>query len=91
MTNGVITFDDAATFGAALTLGSLSNVAAVVQYLQNNDIGAASTTLAFTATLSGTPHIFVYEQIGNTPSATNGCEDATLSECLRYLRPLRFR
>ena len=71
ISNGIITFDDANTFASALTLTSTAEVAAVVQYLHNNDIGNGGATVAFTATISGTAHTYVYEQVGNTPNAAN--------------------
>ncbi|MES3003128.1 MAG: VCBS domain-containing protein, partial [Pseudomonadota bacterium] len=71
ITNGVITFDDAGTFASALSLTSLAQVAAVVQYLRGNDIGAVGATVAFTATIGSLTHAYVYEQLtavaaGNT-------------------------
>ena len=69
--DGIITFDDANSFGSALPLTSISNVAAVVQYLRANDIGAAGATVAFTALIGLVPHTFVYQQVGATPNATN--------------------
>ena len=69
--NGIITFDDANTFSSALSLTSISQVAAVVQYLQSNDIGNAGATVAFTATIGGVAHTYIYEQVGATQSATN--------------------
>ena len=62
ISNGIVTFDDANTFAGALSLGSTSNVAAVVQYLQNNDIGNAGSTVAFTATIGGTSHTYLFSQ-----------------------------
>ena len=68
--NGIATFygNDAAT--TVRTPTSLSEVAAVVQYLMINDIGAAGATLAFTATFGGIDHTYIYQQGGS--SATNG-------------------
>jgi hypothetical protein len=60
--SGMVTFDDADTYAAALTIDSLADVAAVVQYLQANDLGNAGATVAFTATLSGTTSTFVFQQ-----------------------------
>ncbi|MFD1981493.1 VCBS domain-containing protein [Mesorhizobium newzealandense] len=73
ISNGIITFDDADGFNAALNLSATdtSRVAAAVQYLQNNDIGAAGATVAFTATINGTAHTYVYEQVGATPNPAN--------------------
>ena len=71
ISNGVITFDDADAYSAALNLTSAANVAAAVQYLQQNDLGAAGTTVSFTAIIDGTGHSFVYEQVGDTPNSAN--------------------
>jgi Ca2+-binding RTX toxin-like protein len=61
--NRIITFDDGGnTFASAVSLTSLADVAAVVQYLQLNDIGNASTTTIFTATIGGTAHTYLYSQ-----------------------------
>jgi|AZIJ01.1.fsa_nt_gi Ca2+-binding RTX toxin-like protein len=46
VTNGVVTFDDADTFAAALTIDTDSKLAAVIQYLQANDLGNAGTSFA---------------------------------------------
>ncbi|WP_447932829.1 beta strand repeat-containing protein [Sphingopyxis fribergensis] len=64
VTNGVITFDDANTFSTALSITTDAQVAAVVDYLQRNDLGAAGTTVAFAA--GG--RSFVYQQVGATQS-----------------------
>ena len=69
ITNGIITFDDANTFSAPVSLTSLADVAAVVQYLQANDIGTTGSSVAFVATISGFPHTFVYTQ-GSTGTST---------------------
>ncbi|MGX5844399.1 beta strand repeat-containing protein, partial [Mesorhizobium sp. ArgA1] len=71
ISNGIITFDDANSFSAALSLSATdtSRVAAAVQYLQNNDIGNAGATVAFTATINGTAHTYIYEQVGATPNS----------------------
>ncbi|RWI93539.1 MAG: adhesin [Mesorhizobium sp.] len=73
ISNGIITFDDANSFSAALSLNATdtSRVAAAVQYLQNNDIGNAGATVAFTATINGTAHTYIYEQVGATPNSAN--------------------
>jgi hypothetical protein len=52
-------------------LTSTANVAAVVQYLERNDLGNAGVTVAFTATISSVAHTFVYQQVGDTPNAAN--------------------
>ena len=46
-----------------MSLTSLANVAAVVQYLTKNDIGNIGSTVAFTATIGGLAHTYVYEQL----------------------------
>lgn len=47
ITNGIVTFDDVGTFAGALTITTAAEVAAVVQYLQANDLGNAGATVAF--------------------------------------------
>ncbi len=47
VTSGIATFDDADTFATALALTSEAHLAAVVQYLQANDLGNAGDSLAF--------------------------------------------
>jgi len=47
ITSGIATFDDDNTFATALTLSTEAHLAAVVQYLQANDIGNAGSTVAF--------------------------------------------
>ncbi|MHC2714471.1 VCBS repeat-containing protein [Bradyrhizobium diazoefficiens] len=72
ITNGVITFDDANAFASALTLTSTANVAAVVQYLHNNDIATGTgAAVAFVANIAGTAHNYVFEQVGTTPNAAS--------------------
>ncbi|WP_352679871.1 beta strand repeat-containing protein [Mesorhizobium australicum] len=73
ISNGMVTFDDADAYGAALSLDGTdtSRVAAVVQYLKNNDIGNAGATVAFSATINGVAHTYVYEQVGATQSAAD--------------------
>ena len=71
ISNGIITFDDANSFGSALTLSSTANVAAVVDYLHRNDLGSAGATVAFVANIGGTAHTYIFEQVGNSASATN--------------------
>ena len=70
ITNGIVTFDDAGTFSAAVNLTSLSDVAAAVQYLLLNDIGITGSSVAFRATISGVNHTFVYIQ-GATSSLSD--------------------
>jgi Ca2+-binding RTX toxin-like protein len=72
ISNGIVTFDDANTYAAALNLTSTANVAAVVQYLSKNDIGSIGTTVAFTATIGGVAHTYIYEQLTtNSPGGTS--------------------
>src|SRR5262249_28178739 len=70
ISNGIITFDDAATFWSAVSLTTAGDVAAVAQYLLANDIGSAGTSVAFTATISGVTHTYVYTQ-GSSNTGTN--------------------
>ena len=71
ISNGIVTFDDADSFASALTLSSSNDLAAAVQYLQSNDLGNAGVTVAFSATISGISHAFIYQQVGNTQNAAN--------------------
>ncbi|MFB9984722.1 beta strand repeat-containing protein [Mesorhizobium kowhaii] len=73
ISNGMVTFDDADAYSAALSLDGTdtSRVAAVVQYLKNNDIGNAGATVAFSATINGVAHTYVYEQVGATQNPAN--------------------
>ncbi|MCK1272807.1 VCBS domain-containing protein [Bradyrhizobium sp. 84] len=72
ITSGIITFDDANAFGSALTLTSTANVAAVVQYLHNNDIATGTgAAVAFVANIGGTAHSYVFEQVGTGQNAAN--------------------
>lgn len=57
ITNGIITFDDANTFSSAVNLTSLTDVAAVVQYLQTN-----RTLNATAVTFTTADHSYVYRQ-----------------------------
>ena len=71
ISNGIIAFDDANTFGSPLTLSSTADVAAAVDYLHRNDLGNAGATVAFVANIGGTAHTYVFEQVGNSPNAAN--------------------
>jgi Ca2+-binding RTX toxin-like protein len=71
ISNGIITFDDADSFSGALTLDSIQDVAAVVDYLRQNDLGSGGATVAFTATIDGVNHTYVYEQVGSNQSDNN--------------------
>ena len=69
ISNGSVTFNDT-NGNMAVSLTSISDVAAVTQFLQNNDIGSTGSTVAFTATLSDGIHTYLYIQ-GTTDGATN--------------------
>ena len=71
ISNGIITFDDQNSYAAALSLTNSSHVAAVVDYLQRNDLGNAGATVAFTATINGTAHTYIYEQVGADQNSAN--------------------
>ena len=71
ISNGIITFDDANTFGSPLTLSSTADVAAAVDYLHRNNLGNAGATVAFVANIGGTAQTYVFEQVGNSPNAAN--------------------
>ncbi|MDE5452826.1 VWA domain-containing protein [Bradyrhizobium sp. CSA112] len=71
ISNGIITFDDADSFSSALTLDSIQDVAAVVDYLRQNDLGSGGATVAFTATIDGVNHTYVYEQVAGSQSDNN--------------------
>jgi hypothetical protein len=73
--NGIIRFDDAVTFGSAVSLTTTGDVAAVAQYLLANDIGSAVTSVAFTATISGVTHTYVYTQGSNNTGTNNELVD----------------
>jgi Ca2+-binding RTX toxin-like protein len=61
--SGIFTFDDADVFATALSLTSLADVAAVVQYLQLQDLGGADAiTATFTVTISGTTSTWMFIQ-----------------------------
>ncbi len=63
ISSGIFTFDDADTFATALSLTSLADVAAVVQYLQAQDLGGADAiTATFTATIGGTTSTWMFIQ-----------------------------
>ncbi|BCG75767.1 hypothetical protein MesoLj113a_69250 [Mesorhizobium sp. 113-1-2] len=62
VTNGIASFFGTDTFTAPLAVTSAASLAAVVQYLTLTDIGDAGATLAFTGTIAGVNHTFVYTQ-----------------------------
>ena len=59
ISNGIISFNDGFGIQSLTTLG---DVAAATQYMSFNDWGDAGATLAFTATLVGVSHTFIYTQ-----------------------------
>jgi Ca2+-binding RTX toxin-like protein len=71
ITSGIVSFSTSNTFAGAVALTSLSDVAAAVQYLRNQDFGRDGASLAFTATLAGVTHTFVYIQGGNSANTAN--------------------
>jgi VCBS repeat-containing protein len=71
ISNGIVTFDDADTFGSPLTLSSTADVAAAVDYLHRNNLGNAGATVAFVANIGGSAHTYVFEQVGSSPNAAN--------------------
>ena len=70
ITNGIITFYSTQN-GSAINVDSGEKLAAVVKYLQNNDLGASGTTVAFHADFLGSSKddTFIYQQVGDIPSA----------------------
>ncbi|ESX13841.1 hypothetical protein X766_28715 [Mesorhizobium sp. LSJC255A00] len=62
VTNGIASFFGTDAGGSPLAITSTAALAAAVQYLMGTDIGNAGATLAFTATISGVNHTFVYTQ-----------------------------
>ena len=68
ISNGIVTFNDGTGSQSLTTLG---DVAAATQYMSFNDWGNAGATLAFTATISGVTHTFVYTQTTSFPGITN--------------------
>ena len=72
--NGIISFSSSNTFSAATTLGlaSLANVAAAMDYIHRNDFATSTgANMAFVATVGGTPHTYVFDQVANAASAAN--------------------
>ncbi|TRC77879.1 type I secretion C-terminal target domain-containing protein, partial [Mesorhizobium sp. WSM4307] len=62
VTNGIASFFGTDAGASPLAITTTSGVAAAVQYLMGTDIGNAGATLAFTATISGVNHTYVYTQ-----------------------------
>jgi hypothetical protein len=66
--SGIITFDDVDTFAEAVTLSDTGDVATAIQYLAAQDLGAASTTVAFVAA----GNTYVYQQNTADAGTTGG-------------------
>ncbi|HEY9834907.1 MAG TPA: cadherin-like domain-containing protein, partial [Stenomitos sp.] len=76
--NGIITFSTAtgSSFNSGLiTIDSTAKLAAVVQYLQANDLGNAGATVAFTANISGA-RTYLYSQ--GTGNGNNNDQDVLI-------------
>ncbi|WP_246159109.1 calcium-binding protein [Reyranella soli] len=74
ISNGIIAFSSNNTFSAATTLSltSLANVAAAMDYVHRNDFAtAAGANIGFVANMNGTPHTFIFDQVANIASAAN--------------------
>ncbi len=71
ITSGVVSFSTSNAFAGAVPLTSLSDVAAAVQYLRARDFGSSGASLAFTATIAGITHTFLYVQGGGTGNSSN--------------------
>ena len=74
VTNGIIAFSTNNTFSTATTvsLTSLANVAAAMDYIHRNDFATATgANIGFVANINGTPHTFIFDQVANNPSAAN--------------------
>jgi hypothetical protein len=67
ITSGIVTFDDLDAFTLALTLTSPAHLAAVVQYLQANDLGNAGATVAFV--VGADTYVFMQGDDSGTNSA----------------------
>ena len=69
VSNGIVTFND--TNGTnSVSLTSLADVAAAVQFLQAYDIGTTGSSLAFSATISGVINTFLFIQGSSTAPLT---------------------
>jgi len=71
ITNGIITFYTNSGTSLSLNATNTSAVAAAVQYLESNNLGAAGDTVAFTATINGIAQTYIYEQVGASPNPAN--------------------
>ena len=62
ISNGVITFSTNSSYSSPVSLTSLANVAAVIQYLEHTNLGNGSQTdrtVAFTATINSVAHTYI--------------------------------
>ncbi|RJF93455.1 beta strand repeat-containing protein [Sphingomonas cavernae] len=81
ISNGMISFatTDSYSSGTPIDVNSDARVAAVVQYLQLNDLGAPGATVAFVSD----GDTYVYQQVGDAPNAGNDIlvklEDTSIS------------
>jgi len=67
--SGMVTFDDADTYAAALAEGTDAfEAAAAIQYLLNNDIGNAGATVGFQMD----SNTYIYQQTATTAGGTGG-------------------
>jgi Ca2+-binding RTX toxin-like protein len=72
--NGIITFRNNDTFssGTTFSLTSLANVAAAVDYIHRNDFATnTGANIGFVANIGGTPHTYIFNQVGNNGNTTN--------------------
>ena len=72
--NGIITFSNNDTFssGTTFSLTSLANVAAAVDYIHRNDFATSTgANIGFVANIGGTPHTYIFNQVGNNSNTTN--------------------
>ncbi|HET6536915.1 MAG TPA: VWA domain-containing protein, partial [Sphingopyxis sp.] len=67
ISNGIISFSSSDTSNSAISISDDAQLAAVMDYLQRNDLGDAGTTVAFQAN----GRTFIYQQVGNSPNAAN--------------------
>jgi Ca2+-binding RTX toxin-like protein len=67
--SGILTFDDGTGSQSLINLG---DVAAATQYVAANDWGKEGASVAFTATISGVTHTYVYTQTTTDSGIENG-------------------
>jgi VCBS repeat-containing protein len=60
--DGLIRFDDSDVYAEALSVSSSASVAAVLQYLQLQDLGSAGTTVMFSSRIGGVDSTWVFTQ-----------------------------